>query len=65
MQGGTLSSISGPYAQVGTVYVGTVRFLGHETKVTYTVVEVEPLKLTAGDRGYRGGALVSQLDRLI
>jgi uncharacterized membrane protein len=45
MQGGTLSDISGPYDQVGTTYVGTVRFLGHAMKVTYKVVEVEPLKL--------------------
>ena len=45
MQGGTLSHISGPYDQVGTTYGATVRLLGHEMKVTYAVVEVEPLKL--------------------
>ena len=45
MQGGTLSDVSGPYDQVGTTYVGTVRFLGHEMKVTYRVVGVEPLRL--------------------
>ncbi len=45
MQGGTLSDISGPYDQVGTTYFGTMRLLGHEMKVTYTVTEVQPLKL--------------------
>jgi uncharacterized membrane protein len=45
MQGGTLSDISGPYDQVGTTYHAIARLLGHEMKVTYTVVEVEPLKL--------------------
>jgi uncharacterized membrane protein len=44
MQGGTLSDISGPYDQAGTTYHAIVRPLGHEMKVTYTVVEVEPLK---------------------
>jgi uncharacterized membrane protein len=45
MQGGTLSDMSGPYDQVGTTYHATTRFLGHEMKVTYKVIEVEPLKL--------------------
>jgi len=45
MPGGTLSDISGPYDQVGTTYHGIARLLGHEMTVTYTVVEVEPLKL--------------------
>ena len=45
MPGGTLSDISGPYDQVGTTYHAIARLLGHEMTVTYTVVEVEPLKL--------------------
>ena len=36
---------SGPYAQVGTTYVGTMRLMGFEMKTTYEVVEVEPLRL--------------------
>jgi uncharacterized protein YndB with AHSA1/START domain len=36
---------TGPYDQVGTTYVESVKFMGFENKSTYTVVEVEPLKL--------------------
>jgi hypothetical protein len=43
MPGGTLSDISGPYDQVGTTYHAIARLLGHEMKVTYKVIEVEPL----------------------
>jgi hypothetical protein len=31
--------------KVGTTYVATVRLMGLETKTTYEIVEVEPLRL--------------------
>ena len=37
--------LSGPYPEVGTTYVGTMRLMGFEMKQTYKVVEVEPLRL--------------------
>jgi carbon monoxide dehydrogenase subunit G len=39
------SEFSGPYDQVGTTYVSTMKMMGSEWKSTNTVVEVEPLKL--------------------
>ena len=46
LQPGTrFSDFSGPIDEVGTTYVQSNRFLGHEFKVTITVVEVEPLRL--------------------
>jgi uncharacterized membrane protein len=39
------SDWTGPYDQVGTTYVVTMRMMGFENKTTYKVVEVEPLKL--------------------
>ena len=39
------SEFSGPYDQVGTTYVQTMRLMGFEMKSTYKVVEVEPLRL--------------------
>lgn len=36
---------SGPLDQVGTTYVQKFKMMGFEMKGTYTVVEVEPLKL--------------------
>ena len=39
------SDWTGPYDQVGTTYVVTMRMMGFENKTTYEVVEVEPLKL--------------------
>jgi uncharacterized membrane protein len=37
--------IDGPYDKVGTTYVATMRLMGFETKATYKIVEVEPLRL--------------------
>lgn len=37
--------VNGPLDTVGTTYVGTMRLMGFETKTTYTIVEVEPLRL--------------------
>ena len=39
------SDFSGPYAEVGTTYVSTMKMMGFEWKQTNTVLEVEPLKL--------------------
>jgi len=39
------SDWTGPYDQVGTTYVETVKMMGFKETSTYTVVEVEPLKL--------------------
>jgi uncharacterized membrane protein len=39
------SDFSGPYDQVGTTYVSTMKMMGFEWKQTNTVLEVEPLKL--------------------
>ena len=39
------SDWSGPYDQVGTTYVSTMKMMGYEWKQTNTVVEVDPLKL--------------------
>ena len=39
------SDWSGPLDRVGTTYVGTAKMMGFEMKGTYTIVEVEPLKL--------------------
>jgi len=36
---------NGPLDKVGTTYVATMRLMGFETKTTYTIVEVEPLRL--------------------
>jgi len=36
---------NGPYDQVGTTYVATMRLMGFETKTTYKIVEMEPLRL--------------------
>jgi carbon monoxide dehydrogenase subunit G len=36
---------TGPYDQVGTTYVGKTRLMGVEMKLTYTIVEVKPLRL--------------------
>ena len=41
----TCSEFSGPYDQVGTTYLSTMKMMGVEFKQTCTVVEVEPLKL--------------------
>ena len=40
-----VSDISGPVDEVGTTYVATMRLMGVEMKTTYTIVEVEPLRL--------------------
>jgi len=45
MPRGQFSDFSGPYDQVGTTYVSTMKMMGTEWKGTTTVVEVEPLKL--------------------
>ena len=45
MPRGEFSDFSGPYDQVGTTYVSTMKMMGFEWKQTSTVVEVEPLKL--------------------
>jgi uncharacterized membrane protein len=45
MPRGTASDFSGPIDQVGTTYVATMGLMGFEMKATYTVVEVEPLRL--------------------
>ncbi len=37
--------VNGPYDKVGTTYVATMRLMGFETKTTYKIVEVEPLRL--------------------
>lgn len=39
-----MSDWTGPYDQVGTTYVVTMKMMGFENKTTYKVVEVEPLK---------------------
>jgi carbon monoxide dehydrogenase subunit G len=39
------SDFSGPYDQVGTTYLSTMKMMGFEWKSTNTVVEVDPLKL--------------------
>jgi uncharacterized membrane protein len=39
------SGWSGPYDQVGTTYVSTMKMMGFEWQQTSKVVEVEPLKL--------------------
>jgi uncharacterized membrane protein len=39
------SDFSGPYDEVGTTYVSTMKMMGTEWKQTNTVVEVEPLRL--------------------
>lgn len=39
------SDFSGPYDQVGTTYVSTMKMMGFEWKQKNTVLEVEPLKL--------------------
>ena len=39
------SDFTGPYDQVGTTYLSTMKMMGVEWKQTCTVVEVEPLKL--------------------
>ena len=36
---------NGPLDKVGTTYVATMRLMGFEAKTTYTIVEVEPLRL--------------------
>ena len=45
MPRGEVSDFSGPYDQVGTTYVSTMKMMGFEWKSTSKVVEVEPLKL--------------------
>ena len=46
LQPGTrFSDFSGPIDEVGTTYVQSNRFLGHEFTVAVTVVEVDPLRL--------------------
>lgn len=45
MPRGQYSDFSGPYDQVGTTYLSTMKWMGFEMKQTATVVEVEPLKL--------------------
>ncbi len=37
--------VNGPLDKVGTTYVATMRLMGFETKTTYTIVDVEPLRL--------------------
>ncbi len=37
--------VNGPLDKVGTTYVATMRLMGFEVKATYTIVEVEPLRL--------------------
>jgi uncharacterized membrane protein len=37
--------VNGPLDKVGTTYVATMRLMGFEAKTTYTIVEVEPLRL--------------------
>ena len=37
--------VHGPLDKVGTTYVATMRLMGFETKTTYRIVEVEPLRL--------------------
>ena len=39
------SDWSGPYDRVGTTYISKMKMMGFEAKQTYTVLEVEPLKL--------------------
>ena len=39
------SDFSGPYDQVGTTYVSTMKMMGFEMEAANKVVEVEPLKL--------------------
>jgi ligand-binding SRPBCC domain-containing protein len=48
-----LGDFSGPLDQVGTTYVGAVRWMGHEFKATYKVIEVVPQELyhEHGDMG--------------
>ena len=45
MPRGQFSDFSGPYDQVGTTYLSTMKMMGFEWKQTNTVLEVEPLKL--------------------
>ena len=45
MPRGRFSDFSGPYDQVGTTYVSTMKMMGFEMKQTSTVLEVEPPKL--------------------
>ena len=45
MPRGRFSDFSGPYDQVGTTYVSTMKMMGTEWKQTSTIVEVEPLTL--------------------
>jgi uncharacterized membrane protein len=45
MSRGEYTDFSGPYDQVGTTYVSTMKMMGFEFKQTSTIVEVEPLKL--------------------
>jgi hypothetical protein len=40
-----ISDVSGPYDQVGTTYVQTMKMMGSEWTSTSKVVEVEPLRL--------------------
>jgi len=37
--------VNGPLDKGGTTYVATMRLMGFETKTTYKIVEVEPLRL--------------------
>ena len=37
--------VHGPLDKVGSTYVATMRLMGFETKTTYEIVEVEPLRL--------------------
>ena len=37
--------VNGTLDKVGTTYVATMRLMGFETKTTYEIVEVEPLRL--------------------
>jgi ligand-binding SRPBCC domain-containing protein len=41
----SFSDFSGPVDEVGTTYVGTMKLMGFEMKMTSEVVEVEPLRL--------------------
>ena len=45
MPRGTCSDFSGPIDKVGTTYVGTTKLMGHEMKMTYKVIEVDPPRL--------------------
>ena len=39
------TDFSGPLDRVGTTYVERMRFMGYEMKMTFEIVEVEPLRL--------------------